>query len=114
MRLYHRTTASRGKQILTSGFRDHRGHYLTEQYHVGVWFSDVPLGMNEAASSGADGDVLLEARIPIARIRDYEWIEEGKSYREFFLPEKVANEYGRPRVVPRTRDWRRDARRRRR
>jgi hypothetical protein len=47
-----------------------------------VWFSDVPLDENE----GADDDTLLLLKIPKSIIAEYEWIEEGKPYREFLVP----------------------------
>jgi hypothetical protein len=80
---------------MTEGFRDQTGNYMTVIAWSGVWFSDVPLDENE----GADGDTLLVLEIPEHVISQYEWIEEGKPYREFLLLSELANKYGPPTKV---------------
>jgi len=52
-----------------------------------VWFSDRPLDAND----GARGDGLLVVDIPEEVIVDYEWVEEGKGYREWLIPAEVVN-----------------------
>ena len=32
-------------------------------------------------------------------MKEFEWVEEGKGYREFLVPADIVNQYGRPRVV---------------
>jgi hypothetical protein len=56
MKLYHRTYHAR--EILTEGFRDGKGCYMTDRESKGVWFSDRPLDKNE----GAGGDTRLAIR----------------------------------------------------
>ena len=92
MKLYHRTYAT--KPILAQGFQDREGTYLTNHVWRGVWLSDCPLDINE----GAKGDTLLVLVIPEEVIAPYEWIEEGKGYREFLVPAEVVNRYGPPQV----------------
>lgn len=92
MRLYHHTYAT--QSILSDGFKDGEGYYLTTSLHQGVWLSDCPLDINE----GADGDTLLSIDIPDNVIADYEWIEEEKPYREFLIPAEIVNRYGPPKV----------------
>jgi hypothetical protein len=93
VKIYHRTFHVAA--ILTRGFRDHAGTYMTRSIHKGVWFSaPSPLDLNE----GADGDVVLALDIPEDQLLRYEWIEEGKGYREFLIPAKLANQYGPPEV----------------
>ncbi len=75
MIVYHRTYNA--ADILSGGFRDGTGTYLTGQEFTGVWFSDVPLDIND----GADGDVLLSLEIPKELFECYEWIEEGRDAR---------------------------------
>jgi hypothetical protein len=90
MRFYHATTAAAAKSILSSlGFKDGAGTYLTDRLWAGVWLSDVPLDINE----GAKGDTLLEVLVNASRdlFADYEFIEEGKSYREWLIPAAVLN-----------------------
>ncbi len=90
MILYHRTTARRAAAILRKGFRDGKGRYLTNRLWTGVWLSNVPLD----AIEGADGVTLLSINlaIPARELREkYEWIEEGKPYREFLIPAAIVN-----------------------
>ena len=60
-----------------------------------VWFSDRPHNSNE----GDEGDTIVEIEIPFDAIRKYLWKEQGKPYREFVIPAKVANRYGPPRII---------------
>ena len=93
MRMYHRTFHS--ERILAEGFRDATGNYMADRPFTGVWFSTFPLDINE----GADGDVVLMLKIPAREIKRYEWVEEGKPYREFLIPAELANKYGPPVIV---------------
>jgi len=44
MRVFHRTSAENVQAILSKGFRDGKGKYLTDRVHRGVWVSaDSPL-----------------------------------------------------------------------
>ena len=83
--LYHRTSAAVAKAILREGFRDGTGTYLTHQEWTGVWLSDVPLDTNE----GAEGDTLLQVKLSEFDIANFEWIEEGKGYREWLIPARM-------------------------
>jgi hypothetical protein len=58
----------------------------------GVWLSNVPLDSNE----GTKGEDLLTIEIPDAVLAEYEWIEEGKPYREFLVPAELVNKFGPP------------------
>jgi hypothetical protein len=72
-----------------AGFRDSTGYYLTATKHTGVWVSNEPLSSNE----GANGDTLLEVTLSapklMSTLKNYEWIESGKPYREWLIPAKV-------------------------
>ena len=87
--LFHSTTEEAAASILESGFSDATGTYLTGQPHTGVWFSDQPLDANE----GAKGDALLKVSLGLTEddIAFYEWIEDGKPYREWLIPADVVN-----------------------
>ena len=76
--------------ILKNGFKDSTSNYLTQNEYTGVWISDVPLDENE----GAVGDALLLVEIATHLVKGYEWIEEGKPYREFLVPAIVLNRHG--------------------
>ncbi len=101
MELYHRTTQERAEKILSGGFRDGRGRYgvlgAVSEYS-GVWVSDVPLDVNE----GAEGDVLFRIHLDLPEddLAYYEWVEDGKCYREWLVPADVLNGHGRLEVVP--------------
>jgi hypothetical protein len=86
-RYFHRTSAAAAGAIRLGGFQDGTGHYLTENLHTGVWLSDRPLDGNE----GADGDVLLAIDAPPMAIDPFEWVEEGKTFREFLVPAAILN-----------------------
>lgn len=86
--LFHRTTSEAAMTILAEGFRDATGTYLTVNEYTGVWLSDQQLDENE----GANGDTLLRVVIPDGDLSDYEWIEEGKPYREFLVPAALINQ----------------------
>lgn len=87
--LFHRSPM--GAAIAATGFRDAEGCYMTSEVWRGVWLSDNPLDENE----GAKGADLLAVDIPLEAIADYEWVEEGKSYREWLVPAEVVNGYPR-------------------
>lgn len=95
MKIYHRTRQSKAKVILLEGFKDSTGRYMTENLYTGVWFSSYPLGINE----GAGGDVVLMLEIPEKIFKEYEWVEDGKNYRESLIPASIVNKYGPPVVV---------------
>jgi hypothetical protein len=86
---FHRTDRQAADTILANGFRDASGTYLTSSTHKGVWLSDVPLDANE----GARGDVLLliVMRLFEAEQDQYEWVEEGKGFREWLFPAALVN-----------------------
>jgi hypothetical protein len=96
MILYHKTTAANAEQILRDGFRDGVGTYMTLREHRGVWLSNVPLDIDE----GAEGDILLQVgELPEQAIAEYEWIEDGKPYREWLIPARLINELASVRII---------------
>jgi hypothetical protein len=60
-----------------------------------VWLADRVLDVNE----GVPGDTVLEAEIDESCIRGYEWVEEGKTYREFLAPAAVVNAHATVRIL---------------
>jgi hypothetical protein len=86
--LYHRTSEATARKIIANGFRDGRGHYLTDSEHSGVWLSDKPLNVNE----GAVGDTIQVVTFADgAQLEDFEWVEEGKRYREWLVSADLIN-----------------------
>jgi hypothetical protein len=92
---YHRTTEASARKILRGGFRDGTGTYGFTRTLRGVWLSNVPLDCNE----GAWGDVLLQVDLPEQVVANYEWIEEGKPYREWLVPARLINKQAKISVV---------------
>jgi hypothetical protein len=88
--LYHRTTEDIARLIVVDGFRDGEGYYGTEYLHSGVWLSDRPLEADE----GALGNALLRVELNVGdqQISQFEWIEDGKPYREWLIPARLINE----------------------
>lgn len=84
--LYHRTPDA--ERVLTEGFEDGGGTYGTDQWFEGVWLSDRPLEVND----GIVGTLLM-VEIPEAVIVHYEWVEDGKLYREWLVPAEIVNRY---------------------
>jgi hypothetical protein len=82
--LWHRTNVENAASILRDGFRDTAANYGTDRQFSGVWLSDEMLTPNE----GAYGDTILRVMLDCTEyeIRQFEWIEEGKGYREFLIP----------------------------
>jgi hypothetical protein len=95
MIVYHSTTRSAADEILRSGFKESGGAYLTDRACRGVWVSNGPLDVNEGARSN---DVVLQIELDIP-LDEYEWIEEGKPYREWLIPAAILNEHGTIRAV---------------
>jgi hypothetical protein len=90
MRVFHRTP--NGQKIIDEGFRNGEGTYMTGMMHKGVWLSDRPLCIFE----GAKGEDLLTLEIPDDVLAEYEWVQEGPTYREFLIPAEMVNSYGPP------------------
>jgi len=96
--LWHRTTAAAAPRILSSGFRDATGSFLTTGRHRGVWLSNVPLSSNEGTVDGALLRVVIAVRA--TRLVDYEWIEDEKTYREFLVPAALVNRRATVELMP--------------
>lgn len=87
MKVYHLTRARHAGEIQADGFRDHVDTYLTDSLHKGVWVSDRPL----VVEAGFADAVCFEIEVPEESLVEHEWIEAGKSYREFLLPAATLN-----------------------
>jgi len=88
VKLYHSTTRVAADAILALGFRDATRSYLTDREWTGVWLSDRPFDETQ----GARSEALLEVQAPDdAELTPFEWVEEGKGYREFLMPASMVN-----------------------
>ena len=97
MKMYHRTTAASAKRILSEGFKDGTDRYMTDREFSGVWLSVEPLDSNE----GAQGDTLLCVDLDCTErdLSDFEWIEDGKTKREWLIPADLVNRRSRVSTV---------------
>jgi hypothetical protein len=88
-KFYHTTTESAAVAILRDGFRDAEGGFLTGLQWKGVWMSDAPLDPNE----GVKGITVLviQTDLSLGAFASYEWVEEGKPYREWLIPASLLN-----------------------
>ena len=95
MKVFHNTRRSAAEAIMSDGFIDAEGGYMTTNVYRGVWVSNVPLDINE----GADGDTLLSFELDESVFSEYEWVEDEKPYRESLIPAEILNRYGIPKIV---------------
>ncbi len=96
MRLYHGTTLADAEQVARNGFQDvnsNFGLYSAASGEpvntTGVFFSDLVLDENEGICSEA----YFVLDIPNEDLASYEWMEEGKGYREWCIPAALANSF---------------------
>jgi len=96
MRLYHGTTLANAEQVASNGFQDVTSNFglysaasLEPVNTTGVFFSDLVLDENEGICS--ESYFVLE--IPDQDLVSYEWMEEGKGYREWCVPAALANSF---------------------
>lgn len=92
---YHATFSDVAlKNILEHGFQDTVGGYgVVRMQLAGVWLSDRPLMAGEGGLSGFEPLIRLE--IPEDALREFELVNEGGTYREWFVPARVVNRYPR-------------------
>jgi len=95
VRLYHGTTPAAIAVILRGGFRDGTGYYLTDSLHTGVWLSDRPLEGN----LGPETFLEVNLDVPEEQMSNWEWVEEGKGYREWLVPADIINRHATIRQV---------------
>ena len=60
---------------------------MTDHEFSGVWVADRPLDPNE----GAWGRFVISLDVPESELEPYEWVEEGRFYREFLVPAELLN-----------------------
>ena len=96
MRLYHGTTLANAEQLASNGFQDMTSNFglysaaSSEPINTtGVFFSNLVLDENEGICSEA----YLVLEIPDEHLDSYEWMEEGKGYREWCIPAGLANSF---------------------
>jgi hypothetical protein len=91
MKFYHVTTSDSARTILRQGFHDNQDSYGTDQPWSGVWLADRPLDSNDIGNVSADTILAVSLDCEIDALSDYEWVEEGQSYREWLIPADFVN-----------------------
>ena len=63
---------------------------MTRNTYRGVWVSNIVL---DASCGVPAGNVVLQLEVAISatELKKYEWVEEGKGYREWLIPTKELN-----------------------
>jgi hypothetical protein len=99
LKLFRRVTSEEAQRVLRSGFENRCGSYLTGYECDGVWVSDRPLDCNDGVP--VDATSLLEVDLALSEtdIADFEWVEDGKTYREWLLPADLLNAHARVRLM---------------
>jgi hypothetical protein len=87
MRLYHATTPENAAAILIYGFKNGEDFSMGIK---GVFLSSYPFNVNDGAERFR---TVLNVKIPVNLIADYEVIEDGKPYREWCVPAEIVNRY---------------------
>ena len=97
MRLFHIANIANAEAILKDGFRDVMGYHYAGQEWTGVWVSSEPLDWSQRQYLN-EANTLFAIEIPEDVISEFEWVEEGKTIREWLIPASLLNQYG-PAVV---------------
>jgi hypothetical protein len=86
---YHRTNAVGAREIIDSGFSNASGYFLNNRIWTGVWLSSIPVD----GELDADGDSLLMVKLDIdeRELSRWEWVAEGRPYREWLVPAAIIN-----------------------
>jgi hypothetical protein len=98
MKIYHSTSPANADSIEANGFCDTLSTYLTDSEHNGVWVSDRPYDGTEFRSD--DEVAIFEIEADENAISPYEFVEEGKPYREWLMPAELLNTFLRQRFSP--------------
>ena len=98
MKVYHRAGSDQAAESIDRvGFQDGTGNYLTSTLHTGVWVADTPLDPNDYGHGQWDAPV-VEMDVAELAIANFEWIEDGKPYREWLVPAADLNRCPRRRL----------------
>ena len=97
---FHRTTPEDARSVIESGFKNGSGYFLSNRIWTGVWLSSVPIGSDH----GAEGDALLmvELEIDDGELARWEWVAEGRTYREWLIPANILNKCATVELVERS------------
>src|SRR5690242_21211561 len=91
---HHRTSAASAEAILRGGFKDAEGTWGTTEPRAGVWVTtERPWDVGITGLPPGVDPTLLVVEIPAGLFDQYEWLEEGKPYREALVPAELLNGY---------------------
>jgi len=90
VRLFHLATPKNAANILRVGFLNGTGRYLTDAEYSGVWLTNDPERVE-----GAIGDTRLVVDLNIRReeLDQFEWKNDGGTYREWLIPAGLLKEH---------------------
>ena len=88
--LYHVTSAA--QEILAAGFVTRSQSVAPSgDYPAGVRLSNRPLDPNDGVIG--DSVLLVCFGVPLRRLREFEWEEDGQAYREWLIPAAFISEF---------------------
>lgn len=92
---FHTTDAA--YVILRDGFRDGTGNYMLVGFTLtGVSLADRPVDSNEGAQGG---EVLMVELGDEVNIAEFELVEDGAPYREWWVPAEILNRHATVRLL---------------
>ena len=92
MILYRVTSAAMAAAILARGFKDSTRRYGSQSARKGIWFSDRPL--HAYADIWSDTVLAVEFECPESELDQFELVEAGNTFREWFIPAAFVNANG--------------------
>ena len=95
MGVYRRTSCAVVCTRVPQRFGDRAGSDMTHRCFQGVLFADGPVDANE----GTWGDVVRRVALSDTVVAEYEWIEDGRPYRESLVSAALVNTCGRPQFL---------------
>jgi hypothetical protein len=86
---YHRTNGITAREIIDGGFSDTSGYFLNNRIWTGVWLSSIPVDGEQDAEE--DSFLMVKLDIDERELSRWEWMAEGRSYREWLVPAAIVN-----------------------
>ncbi len=97
MILYRVTSAAVAAAILARGFKDSTRRCGSQSAGKGVWLSDRPL--HTYADTWSDTVLAVEFEGPESELDQFELVEAGNTFREWFIPADFINAHSKITIV---------------
>ena len=97
MKVYRVTSAAVAAAILADGFKDLTRRPRFADARKGVWLSDRPL--HAYVDIWSDTILAVEFECPESELDQFELVEAGNTFREWFIPADFINAHGKITIV---------------